>query len=228
VGQSIDIARRRKNHFVALSRRVSKHRHLQNSFIKYGGESFEFRILEETLPDMLDIREKAWIAYYCCCDGRFGYNESAGGVFTHEVSAETRRKMSNSHRGLVTSEEGRRNLSLALTGRPVSDETRRKIASAHLGKSMPAEIKRKISLALRGRYCSPETRKKLRDACQGRVFSAETRRKIGDAHRGKVLSEETRKKMSDVRRGKRPSAETRLRLVAAWVKRRQKLVHTPL
>ena len=80
-------------------------------------------------------------------------------------SAETRRKMSESRKGMKHTEE-----------------TRRKMSEVH--KNPSEEIRRKISEAGRGRPCSEETRRKMSEAKKGKKKSEETRRKISEAKRG--------------------------------------------
>ena len=209
VGQSVDIARRRTNHFDMLRHQRAKNRHLQSAFTKYGEASFEFRILEELSVDMLDVREKSWISYYRCCDSRFGYNQELGGCLNRTVSLATRRKI-----GLAT--------------RNPSPETREKMRQRKLGRVLSEETKHKMRLASLGRYCSPETRIKIGNAHRGMVFSAEARRKISIGNKGKKLSLAAREKISAFQRTKTVSEATRLRMVAAWVKRREKSADTLL
>lgn len=58
-------------------------------------------------------------------------------------SEETRKKMSESHKGLPRSEEHRRNLSISLKGRIVTEETRQRIREANTGRRQSEEEKAK-------------------------------------------------------------------------------------
>ena len=110
-------------------------------------------------------------------------------------SEETRRKLSESHKGQTPwnkgrkmsesyhSEETRKKVSEALKGRLVSEETKRKIGEAHKGKLVSEETKRKISEAKKGKVVSEEHKKKLSESLKGIKRSEETRRKISEARR---------------------------------------------
>ena len=92
--------------------------------------------------------------------------------------------------GIVRSEETRRKLSEAMTGKNHSPETRKKISESQLGgkRSKPSEeTKRKMSESSTGKVHTPETRKKISNSCLGRP----------SPRKGKKLSEETRKKISE-------------------------------
>ncbi|KKN01753.1 hypothetical protein LCGC14_1124500 [marine sediment metagenome] len=84
----------------------------------------------------------------------------------------------------IKTEEHRKNLSRALTGRKVSDKTRKKQSEVHKGK-----------------HHSDKTKKKIGDGNRGKSVSDKTRRKIGNIHRGKIVSEETKIKISESMKG---------------------------
>lgn len=70
------------------------------------------------------------------------------------LSAETRRKISETQKGKLLSEEHRKKLSEAKKGKkrmPFSEEHRRKISEAKKGKVRSEETKNKISKALKGK-----------------------------------------------------------------------------
>ena len=90
-----------------------------------------------------------------------------------------------SKKGVIVSDEGRRNMSragslrppmsvrtkelvvIALTGRPVSEETRRKISESENGKTVSDETKCKLSESLTGLAQSEETRQRRSATRQG-------------------------------------------------------------
>ena len=72
--------------------------------------------------------------------------------------AESRKKLSDSRRGMVFTEKHRRNMSLSHKGKPsgfkgkkMSDEQKEKLRIAHLGKKLSEEHKQNISKSLRNR-----------------------------------------------------------------------------
>ncbi len=65
---------------------------------------------------------------------------------------------------MTFSEERRRRISIALTGKKLSLETRCKISQVQIGKHLREETKKKLSLLFKGRKISYETREKIRQA----------------------------------------------------------------
>lgn len=201
IGQSIDIERRRRNHFVSLRSGDHKNVFLQRAYKKYGEENFNLCIMEETCQDMLDVRECAWIKYYKSDQSVSGYNLETGGNLNHHHTK----------------------------GRIVSNETRQKLALANTGKHHSKETRIKLSLARRKRVTSQETRLKMSKSLSGKKhynygkhLSEECKRKISESQRGekshkfgKHISEETRHKMSEAQKGRRPSPQTIIAAIKA-------------
>lgn len=97
---------------------------------------------------------------------------------------ETKRKMSEGHRGRIVSEETRRKLSEANKGKTLSEETRKKVGDAQRGKVVSEETRLKMSEAHKGKVLSEETRRRMSEAKKGRKFTENHKKKLGDAHRG--------------------------------------------
>ena len=68
---------------------------------------------------------------------------------------------------------------------PMSEETKRKISLANSGKVRTAETKNKLRQIGLGKKHSEETKKKMRNSRLGVKLSQETKEKISLAHRGK-------------------------------------------
>lgn len=66
-------------------------------------------------------------------------------------SVESRRKMSESKKGCIFSEEHRRNLSEARKGKHHSEETKQKMRESHKGRTFSEESRRKMSIAAKNR-----------------------------------------------------------------------------
>lgn len=94
------------------------------------------------------------------------------------------------HKGKKVSEETRRRLSESHKGKP----------SWSKGKKLSEEIRRKLSEAAKRRKHSEETRRKIAETLKGRRLSEEHRRKISEAQKGKKMSESARRKMSEARK----------------------------
>lgn len=180
VGQTVNLAQRKRAHLSSL--RLGKHgnAHLQRAFIQYGEPSLEWHVLEIVPEDMLDVREGAWIEYHHSLDPLLGYNIDAGGRRRSVVSSETRAKISQ-----------------ALTGKKLSDETKQKIRIAHLGMPSPlkgvslsSEARKNLSLSLTGRK-NPHV---------GHKQSAETVQKRISKTRGQKRTREQKLRISAGRR----------------------------
>ena len=106
------------------------------------------------------------------------WNKNIKGLVT--VSEETRKKISEALTGRVASEETRQKL----RDRDITAETREKLRKANLGKRHLAETKLKMSRAHTGKRLSEETKKKISEASKGHTLSDEARRKISEAQKG--------------------------------------------
>jgi len=187
---------------------------LKDDVKEYGCEVFIFEILEDgIIPEFLPEREKYWIAKFDTFHN--GYNLTSGGGSSFEVSEESRRKLSEIHKGKPLSAEHARKISEAKKGHTVSEETRRKLSKALKGKPVSPETLcklRKIAEERKGiprRSHSLETRRKMSEShkgtsnnWKGRKHTPESRRKMSKAKQGRKLSDETRRKMSEAHKGK--------------------------
>lgn len=77
IGQSINISQRWKRHIYELNNNTHHNIKLQNSWNKYGSDSFSFNILEECDPELLDEKEQFYISLYDTHNN--GYNLDIGG-----------------------------------------------------------------------------------------------------------------------------------------------------
>lgn len=79
IGQSVDIERRWSGHKSEFRKGTHGNAHLSSAFAKYGEDSFELIILEQTDVEHLDEREIYWIGHYGGCDSDTLYNMKPGG-----------------------------------------------------------------------------------------------------------------------------------------------------
>ena len=105
IGQSIDIIKRWKTEY----KWYHVNKHLLAAFNKYGLENFNFEIIEECEPSLLNEREQFWIGIYNSFDRNFGYNKTLGGAGTPG-------------RTFVMSEETKNKIRLANTGHKFTSE----------------------------------------------------------------------------------------------------------
>lgn len=88
-------------------------------------------------------------------------NSTDGGEGLENPSEETRRKMSVANTGRVESEETRRRKSEIARNRKWSEETKRKMSESKKRENLSEETRRKRSEGNRRRKLSPETRAKI-------------------------------------------------------------------
>ena len=136
-------------------------------------------------------------------------NRTSGGEGASNMSDESRKKISKANTGKKRSEATRKKISEVNRNR--SPETRKKISKANKGRKMSEEFCKKVSEASRNR--SPETLKKLSDAIKNR--SQEILKKVSEANKGKKRSEASRKKMSEAAKGRKMSEATRKKVSEA-------------
>ena len=105
IGQSKDIIKRWKTEY----KWYHINKHLQAAFNKYGFENFDFEIIEECEPGLLNEREQFWISIYNSFDRNFGYNKTLGGAGTPG-------------RTFVMTEETKNKIRLANTGHKFTSE----------------------------------------------------------------------------------------------------------
>lgn len=134
VGLTTDFEKRKREHL-----RTKAGTHFHKALRKYGADAFEWRVLEDGIPESrLGNREELWIAYYDSCNN--GYNSTHGGEYGGIPSDETRAKMSVSQRGRTQTEEAKAKISQANKGRP----------SPFKGIPRDDSVKAKISTTLTG------------------------------------------------------------------------------
>lgn len=139
------------------------------------------------------------------------------------VSLETRKKLSEFHKGLKHSKKTKQKISESLKGRIFSEEHKRKISESEKRKIISKETRQKMSEARKGIKLSEKTKRKMSEARKGennpnwgKQHSKETREKIKKVikewHKnnphprgmlGKNHSENAKKAMSQERKGEK-------------------------
>lgn len=145
-------------------------------------------------------------------------NESlakVNGFFGRDTSGENHPKF-----GDKLSEETKKKISDALTGRIESEETRKKKSLSKLGdknsfygRKHSEETKDKIS----------ESKKGIEPWNKGIPMSEDDKKKLSESKKGKKISDETRKKLSEISKGKPKSEEHKLKMKLAWIERKKKM-----
>lgn len=141
---------------------------LSRAFRKYGPENFELSVIATTDSiEELNRLEILWI-FLLWSHGPCGYNMTDGG---DGVS------------GRKLSEEAKKRISIANTGKTHTPETRERLRLAHTGRKLPESQKAKISASNKGKVNSPEARAKLRLANLGKSMPESARKKISAANK---------------------------------------------
>ena len=135
-----------------LQRRVTRHfrtineTKISRAIQKYGKYDFVYGIVEEVdSVNLLDEREKFWIQHYDSVNNGFNIKEGgkcARGFKQSESSIEKRRKKLL---GIPLSEEHKKKLSKAHSGKVLSKETVDKMIAYRTGRTLTESCKEKIS-----------------------------------------------------------------------------------
>lgn len=125
---------------------------------------------QEAFDKEIEMIEEIGIKNLCnLVDGGKG-----GGIIGRELSDETRRKISESMKGIKRSEETKRKISESLKGneynlgKKLSDEHKQKISANHVG--------------MLGKFHTEETKKKISDFNKGKHLTDETKQKMSESH----------------------------------------------
>jgi len=143
-GRSVDVPDRLSHHRHQLKRGVHVNKRLQHSWNKHGEQAFEFKMIWEETPDNLEeleglVLETAWgndrlFNHHNLSVGGFMPNNKLG-CFTR--SEETKKKMSIAFTGREFSEQHKQNIAKGKTGLKASDDTKKKMSDVKVGKARP-------------------------------------------------------------------------------------------
>lgn len=211
IGSSVNLRKRRGEHWRDL--RLGKHHSskLQRAWNKYGEASFKFlpiltcaksmllfyeqQLLDKVKPEY-NILPRAGSSLgskrtpeQCAAlvgNKRAVGNKNAAGLkwTPAQYAAATRRV------GVPLSEAHRAAIGAGNVGRAVSAETRAVLSAARKGVPNP-----KVAIANAARVCLPETRAKKSVNGRKRIHSEETKKKISASNTGRAPTAETREKM---------------------------------
>ena len=178
IGQTVDINKRRNEHFNMMSKGKHPNLHLQRAWDK--GCAFDFEVIEECDKSELNDREIYWIAHFATMDMSKGYNLCAGGKSSlgRVCSEETKRKISEGNKGKKLSEETIRKRTATLKKRLAEDpefaERYRKQLSENQrgnrwnkGRPCPEWLKEHNRKCMTGFVRSEEHKQKLRELYSG-------------------------------------------------------------
>lgn len=167
VGSATNIERRWNGHRRSLRKGAHENPHLQKSWNKYGECAFEFDVLEI----VQDRRELVLIEQYYLDWMEPEYNIC--------------RTVGSAMLGRHHTEDAKRKISAARTGKPLSAEHRTKLSVSHMGQTPPnkgkrcsAELRAKLSAAHKG---LPSPKKGKSSPLKGRPLSSKHRANLSAA-----------------------------------------------
>ena len=202
VGQTVNtLSGRWKGHVGNAFKETSKSHHWEfpKAIREHGIEAFEGRVICECdSAEELSQMEMHWIRELNTMWPN-GYNMRNGRQYTHE---QTRKLMSRAKLGKPLSDEHKRKIAAANTGRP----------SGMLGKCLSDESRSKISASSKGHKKPKRTEEhaqKLSDSLKGNVAWNKGMSGEGQPRFGKHHSEETKAKM---RRSRSEETKQKMRL----------------
>jgi group I intron endonuclease len=193
IGQGVNIERR----FKEYKRLDCKGQTiLYNSLKKHGAENHTFEIIEECNVEDLNCRERFWQDEFDVLNGGLNCVLTESKDRSRVMSDETKKKISEAHKGKKASEEAKLKMSQSQKGRKHSEETKIRMGLKSKGH------KRGL-----GSKHTEETKIKMRLKSRGRKHTEESKLKLSIAHKGKKHSEEYKLKMSTLRKGKSKSKD---------------------
>lgn len=146
IGSAMTLSQRWRQHKCALSKGDRRaNRRLLNAWNKDGPDNFEFKPILYCSAENLVMYEQAAID---SLKPEYNIRKDAASNLGIKLSAETRRRISEVQKGVpkgAPSEEHRRNISRALTGKRLSAATRRKISEVQRGKVVGLDARRNMS-----------------------------------------------------------------------------------
>ena len=150
VGSAVAVNRRWNRHLHDLRKNVHACTHLQNAYVKYGADAFDWEIVQ-FVKDKIDLipREQFWIDFF-----RPVYNK---------------RKIAASCLGLTRTPEAKERMRQAQLGRKQSAETIAKRSAALKGKARPPEVRAKISASHKGIVPTAASRAKMSESAKQRA-----------------------------------------------------------
>lgn len=167
------------------------------AILKYGWQNVKHEILFKNLTkEQAEQKEIELIKFYKSNQTEFGYNLANGGNSLGMHSEESKRKMSESRKGLLAGEKN------PMWRRQVSIETRQKISNALKGRKQTKEFIERCNEKRRGKKRTLEQRQRMSNSAKGRIMSEEARKKMSLSKMGKKHTEEEKLKISLSNKGK--------------------------
>jgi group I intron endonuclease len=174
IGSSVNLVKRKNEHFRRLRKNIHENSKLQNAWIKYGETCFIFEIILECPVENLLIEEQTILDEMNSTENGYNICPTAGNTLGAKHTEESKLKISKSK--VAANKKGTkrpprdpewsRKISEANSGRPLSDSHKLKISEANKGKPKSKEHNLKVSMSNRGKPKSEKHMEALRAGCR--------------------------------------------------------------
>lgn len=142
IGSAFNLSKRYSSHKWLLAKNEHYNKKLQYSYNKYGGDNFEFRLLEFCEKGNVIEREQYYFdtlkPYYNC-------NPKAGNCAGRKLSVEHIQKIIAANTGLVRTEEQKRLISEKNKLQTRTEKQKSHLSAINKGKKLSEDTKKKIS-----------------------------------------------------------------------------------
>lgn len=155
--------------------------HFWSAIKKYGWDNISHEVVRDGLNEASACEEeKRLIALYRSNEREFGYNQTSGGDAGKRYTDDVRKILSEKARERYESPEEREKASFRVLGTKRSDETRRKISIAKTGKPhfISDETRLKISTSNKAKYKEMPVEQRAVVAERARLVGKESSRKV--------------------------------------------------
>ncbi|APC25804.1 GIY-YIG catalytic containing endonuclease [Only Syngen Nebraska virus 5] len=166
---------------------------LRNAIQKHGVGAFDFEYFEWVDPWDLAYIEKILVDELESLSPN-GYNLKEGGGNYGSLSEEVKKKLSDAHTGKTHTEETKKQMSEAHIGKTFTEASKKKMSEAKSGPNNP----------MFGKTHTEDAKKKLSDANIGKTHTEATKKKLSEAVSGeknpmygKTFTEDAKKKLSE-------------------------------
>ena len=208
VGSALDLRKRKNSHWHALRNGGHHSSKLQRAWLKYGREAFTFQTLFICAKELLTFYEQRALEVLA---PEYNVLREARSSLGYKHTAETREKMRaiqgqrtvQPAAGRTVSDEEKRRISVANTGRVCSEATHEKLRAARVGRK-PAE----------GMRHTPEARAKMSADRKGKPRPLAAVEASAAKRRGTHHDEAAKAKISAALKGRKKEPEITARMVA--------------
>lgn len=123
--------------------------------------------------------------------------EGGEGTVGYKHTEETKKKIATASTGRLHTTEAKKKLSIAHTGKKLLDSTKVKLSEINMGKKLSEEAKAKMSVSLKGHIVTQETREKISQAHASGSFNEHYKNMLGKQYSlGYKHTEKAKKKIS--------------------------------